>query len=175
MIPPAEIFSSRVRKMGISDSDYVVVYDRLGVFSSPRIWWTFQLFGHENIAILDGGLPKWLREKLPVTDQKYSPKDGVTFQQYAQIRIRGSIIDFLRKNSNLCRTTIQMQQKAKKAEEDDKDEAKGEEKDEKKDEEDAKKAEEDAKKDEPEKDEGKKTKEEGKKKNTEKKRKTFHY
>ena len=76
MIPPAEIFSSRVRKMGISDSDYVVVYDRLGVFSSPRIWWTFQLFGHENIAILDGGLPKWLKEKLPVTDQKYSPKNG---------------------------------------------------------------------------------------------------
>ena len=45
-------------------------------------------------------------EGLVSAAQKYSPKEGVNFQQYAQLRIRGSIIDFLRKNSNLCRTTI---------------------------------------------------------------------
>ena len=76
MLPPAEIFSSRVRKMGISDSDFIVVYDRLGFFSSPRIWWTFQVFGHTRIAILDGGLPKWLIEKLPVTHKKSKLKNG---------------------------------------------------------------------------------------------------
>ena len=49
-------------------------------------------------------------EGLVSAAQKYSPKEGVSFQQYAQLRIRGSIIDFLRKNSNLCRTTIKKKQ-----------------------------------------------------------------
>ena len=49
--------------------------------------------------------------------QKYSKKEGATFSSYAVIRIKGAIVDYLRKSSNLCRTTIQMQQKAKKAEE----------------------------------------------------------
>ena len=47
--------------------------------------------------------------------QKYTPKDGVNFQQYAQLRVRGSIIDFLRKNSNLCRTTIKKKQEFEKS------------------------------------------------------------
>ena len=49
-------------------------------------------------------------EGLVHAAQKYSPKEGVNFSQYAQLRIRGSIIDFLRKNSNLCRTTIKKKQ-----------------------------------------------------------------
>ena len=53
-------------------------------------------------------------EGLVAAAQKYSPKDGVTFQQYAQLRIRGSIIDYLRKNSNLCRTTIKKKQEFEK-------------------------------------------------------------
>ncbi len=54
---------------------------------------------------------------LVTAAQKYSPKEGATFISYAVLRIRGAIVDHLRKSSNLCRTTIQMQQKAKKAEE----------------------------------------------------------
>ena len=53
-------------------------------------------------------------EGLVSAAQKYSPKEGVNFQQYAQLRIRGSIIDFLRKNSNLCRTTIKKKQEFEK-------------------------------------------------------------
>ena len=53
-------------------------------------------------------------EGLVAAAQKYSPKEGVNFQQYAQLRIRGSIIDFLRKNSNLCRTTIKKKQEFEK-------------------------------------------------------------
>ena len=53
---------------------------------------------------------------LVTAAQKYSPKEGATFASYAVLRIRGAIVDHLRKSSNLCRTTIQMQQKAKKAE-----------------------------------------------------------
>ncbi len=54
---------------------------------------------------------------LVTAAQKYSPKEGATFLSYAVLRIRGAIVDHLRKSSNLCRTTIQMQQKAKKVEE----------------------------------------------------------
>ena len=47
---------------------------------------------------------------LVTAAQNYAPKDGVNFSSYASIRIRGEIVDYLRRNSNLCRTTIQMQQ-----------------------------------------------------------------
>ncbi|MFL2661364.1 MAG: sigma-70 family RNA polymerase sigma factor [Alphaproteobacteria bacterium] len=53
-------------------------------------------------------------EGLVHAAQKYTPKEGVNFSQYAQLRIRGSIIDFLRKNSNLCRTTIKKKQEFEK-------------------------------------------------------------
>lgn len=62
MLPSVEKFVSRVRAMGISDGDAVVVYDTLGVFSAPRVWWTFKTFGMDNVAVLDGGMPKWMAE-----------------------------------------------------------------------------------------------------------------
>jgi thiosulfate/3-mercaptopyruvate sulfurtransferase len=68
MLPPPEKFSSRVRKLGLGDGVRVVVYDQRGIFSAPRVWWTFRYFGHEDVAVLDGGLPKWLAEGRPVED-----------------------------------------------------------------------------------------------------------
>ncbi len=62
MLPAPEKFSSRVRKLGLGDGVKVVVYDARGVFSAPRVWWMFRVFGHEDVAVLDGGLPKWLAE-----------------------------------------------------------------------------------------------------------------
>jgi thiosulfate/3-mercaptopyruvate sulfurtransferase len=62
MLPSPQKFSSRVRKLGLGDGLRFVVYDQKGVWSSPRVWWTFRYFGHEDIAILDGGLPKWMDE-----------------------------------------------------------------------------------------------------------------
>ena len=69
-----------------------------------KIAW--QVFGRVQKVVEVEDLIQQGMEGLVFAAQKYSPKDGVTFQQYAQLRIRGSIIDFLRKNSNLCRTTI---------------------------------------------------------------------
>jgi len=68
MVPPPEKFSSRVRKLGLGDGVRIVVYDQRGLMSAPRVWWTFRYFGHEDVAVLDGGLPKWLREGRPVED-----------------------------------------------------------------------------------------------------------
>jgi thiosulfate/3-mercaptopyruvate sulfurtransferase len=67
MAPPVEKFVSRMRAMGVGDGHQVVVYDQTGVFSAPRVWWTFRLMGKPDVAVLDGGLPKWRAEGRPVT------------------------------------------------------------------------------------------------------------
>ncbi len=62
MLPSPQKFSSRVRKLGLGDGLRFVIYDQKGVWSAPRVWWTFRHFGHEDVAVLDGGLPKWMDE-----------------------------------------------------------------------------------------------------------------
>jgi thiosulfate/3-mercaptopyruvate sulfurtransferase len=68
MAPPVEKFMSRLRAMGVGDGHQVVVYDSPGIFSAPRVWWMFKLMGQENIAVLDGGLPKWIAEGREIED-----------------------------------------------------------------------------------------------------------
>lgn len=68
MAPPPEKFVARMRAMGIGDGHRVVVYDTAGLFSAARVWWLFRLFGKQDVAVLDGGLPKWLAEGRPVED-----------------------------------------------------------------------------------------------------------
>ncbi len=66
--PPAEKFISRLRAMGVGDGHQVVVYDGLGIFSAARVWWTFRLMGKTDVAVLDGGFPKWQAEGREVED-----------------------------------------------------------------------------------------------------------
>ena len=68
MAPPLEKFMSRLRHMGIGDGHQVVVYDGAGLFSAARVWWLFRLMGKLDIAVLDGGFPKWQAEGRPVED-----------------------------------------------------------------------------------------------------------
>lgn len=68
MLPAPEKFSSKVRKLGLGDGVRIVAYDQRGLFSAARIWWTFRYFGHNDVAVLDGGLPKWLAEGRRVED-----------------------------------------------------------------------------------------------------------
>ncbi len=68
MAPPVEKFMSRMRAMGVGDGHQVVVYDSTGIFSAPRVWWTFRLMGKLDIAVLDGGLPKWRADGHEVED-----------------------------------------------------------------------------------------------------------
>lgn len=60
MLPSSEQFSLEVSKLGISNDTHVVIYDSLGMFSAPRGWWMFKAMGHNNVAVLDGGLPAWI-------------------------------------------------------------------------------------------------------------------
>ena len=62
MAPTPEKFVARLRAMGVGDGHQVVVYDGSGVFSAARVWWTFRLMGKTDIAVLDGGYPKWRAE-----------------------------------------------------------------------------------------------------------------
>jgi thiosulfate/3-mercaptopyruvate sulfurtransferase len=66
MLPSAEEFASAVGALGIGIGDRIVVYDVRGVVSAARVWWTFRAFGHDAIAVLDGGLRKWRAEGRPV-------------------------------------------------------------------------------------------------------------
>lgn len=68
MAPRPEKFASRMRAMGVGDGHQVVVYDQTGIFSAPRVWWTFRLMGHQDVAVLDGGLPAWRAAGGAVTD-----------------------------------------------------------------------------------------------------------
>mmetsp|Transcript_27141 Transcript_27141/g.64094 ORF Transcript_27141/g.64094 Transcript_27141/m.64094 type:complete len:360 (+) Transcript_27141:69-1148(+) len=66
MMPSPELFSQCVGKLGISNSHHVIVYDGLGVWSSPRGWYMFKAMGHHQVSILDGGFPAWEKLGLPI-------------------------------------------------------------------------------------------------------------
>lgn len=68
MVPPVEKFMSRMRALGVGDGHQIVVYDGAGLMSAARVWWLFRLMGHTNIAVLDGGFPKWQAEGREVED-----------------------------------------------------------------------------------------------------------
>ncbi len=62
MIPSADRFAEKMAERGIGNDDRVIVYDSNGLSSAGRAWWLLRLFGHDNVALLDGGLPKWKAE-----------------------------------------------------------------------------------------------------------------
>ncbi|MDC7789795.1 3-mercaptopyruvate sulfurtransferase [Rhodoplanes sp. TEM] len=66
MLPTADEFAAAVGAMGIAETDTIVVYDGLGLFSAPRVWWTFRLFGARTVYVLEGGFPRWTAEGRPV-------------------------------------------------------------------------------------------------------------
>lgn len=68
MLPSAEAFEAYAADLGLSNNSVVVVYDTPGLMSAGRVWWTLRTFGHDKVAVLDGGLRKWLAEGHPVTD-----------------------------------------------------------------------------------------------------------
>ncbi len=74
MLPSAEAFASAMRTLGIGDGMKIVVYDGAGLFSAPRVWWTFRVFGARDVAVLDGGFPKWKAEGRPVEEGPPRPR-----------------------------------------------------------------------------------------------------
>jgi len=73
MIPSPDVFASKIGALGIGDDDRVVVYDSVGLSSAGRAWWMLRMFGHPDVALLDGGLPKWRAEGRPLGAAVSSP------------------------------------------------------------------------------------------------------
>ncbi|QRN93461.1 3-mercaptopyruvate sulfurtransferase [Archangium violaceum] len=66
MLPSPARFAACVQALGLGDGSRIVVYDAKGVHSAARVWWTFRVMGHENVVVLDGGLPRWIAEGRPI-------------------------------------------------------------------------------------------------------------
>lgn len=75
MAPPPEKFISRMRAMGVGDGHQVVVYDGAGLFSAARVWWLLRLMGKTDVAVLDGGFPKWKAEGREIEDMAPMVRD----------------------------------------------------------------------------------------------------
>ncbi len=94
MLPPAEQFARDVGALGIGDGDMVVVYDSMGIFSAPRVWWMLKAFGHDKVAVLDGGLPAWKAaggklEKGPANPKaaKFTPRlDKAIVRDFGEVK-----------------------------------------------------------------------------------------
>jgi thiosulfate/3-mercaptopyruvate sulfurtransferase len=77
MLPEAAAFARAMSALGLHDGDDIVVYDGSGTnISAARAWWTFRVFGHPRVAVLDGGLPKWRREGRPLEPGVVSQPPG---------------------------------------------------------------------------------------------------
>jgi thiosulfate/3-mercaptopyruvate sulfurtransferase len=79
MLPSPEAFAAEVGAMGIGDGMTLVVYDGAGLFSAPRVWWTFRTFGAPDVRILEGGFPAWKTEGRPVETGEPRPREPRTF------------------------------------------------------------------------------------------------
>ena len=75
MLPSPETFARRVGQLGLGDGDRIVVYDGGGWTAAPRVWWMFRVFGHDEVAVLDGGLAKWRAEGRPTDDLRVTPPE----------------------------------------------------------------------------------------------------
>lgn len=73
----ANVFEKKARELGINYDSCIIVYDDIGIYSSPRVWWMFQLMGFKNIAVLDGGFPIWKAKNHPIEKpEKHQNKKG---------------------------------------------------------------------------------------------------
>ncbi len=90
MIPTPGRFAKMVGALGVSNATRVVFYDQHGLRSSARGWWMMRLFGHENAAVLDGGLPKWIREGRKVeTGDAPAPAPATFIPDFRAERVKG--------------------------------------------------------------------------------------
>ena len=75
-IPSEAQFQASARELGVNKDSIIVVYDSLGIYSSPRVWWLFKTFGFENVFVLNGGLPEWKKQNLE-TVSEYSKTNSL--------------------------------------------------------------------------------------------------
>jgi thiosulfate/3-mercaptopyruvate sulfurtransferase len=100
--PP--LFARAMEQLGIGNDAFVVFYDGAGIYSSPRALWMLRMMGHDHVAVLDGGLPKWRREARPVTDAPPQRRQARFTPHYRPELVR----DFKAMQANLATKREQM-------------------------------------------------------------------
>jgi thiosulfate/3-mercaptopyruvate sulfurtransferase len=93
MLPSAEDFASAAGKLGIGNDTTVVIYDGTGLGGSPRVWWTFRVFGHDKVRILDGGLPTWKAGGRPMESGPAKARAPKTFKAQLNRAMVASVDD----------------------------------------------------------------------------------
>jgi thiosulfate/3-mercaptopyruvate sulfurtransferase len=89
MLPSVDKFTRDMVAVGLGAGKTVIVYDSIGLFSAPRLWWMLETFGHQDVSVLDGGLPKWRREGHPVESGKAAPvRDWHVNPKFDATRVR---------------------------------------------------------------------------------------
>ena len=105
MLPPPAEFAAAMGALGLSDADTLVVYDGSGTnLSAPRAWWTFRVFGHDRVAVLDGGLGKWRAEGRPLESGEAVLPPASFSARLDRARIRD--IDAMRENLTTRREQV---------------------------------------------------------------------
>lgn len=95
MAPTAARFEHLIGALGVGNDDRVVFYDQKGIFSAARGWWLMRLFGHEQAAVLDGGLPRWQREGRPVVSGEDAVPQSASFRASYHARYLRGLGDVL--------------------------------------------------------------------------------
>jgi thiosulfate/3-mercaptopyruvate sulfurtransferase len=102
-IASPERYAALMSKLGIGDDTFVVAYDDASGMFAARMWWTLNYYGHENVAVLDGGWQKWLAENLPVTDvvpqfdpATFTPRpNSAIYRTAADVQARGDNVQLM--------------------------------------------------------------------------------
>src|SRR6185436_15262565 len=84
MMPGAEYFTDEMQKLGVNNDSAIVVYDKVGIYSSPRAWWMFRAMGHNQVAVLDGGLPAWSQGGYETVPTLATPRERGDFASKPQ-------------------------------------------------------------------------------------------
>lgn len=84
MMPPPAVCTEEVQKLGINKNSAIVAYDQVGLYSSPRAWYMFRAMGHEQIAVLDGGLPAWIQAGYETVPTLSTPGEHGDFRSQPQ-------------------------------------------------------------------------------------------
>lgn len=90
MMPSPDFFTDEMQKLGVNSESAIVVYDKVGIYSSPRAWWMFRALGHSQVAVLDGGLPTWIQAGYETVPILATPKGRGNFASTPQ---GGLIVD----------------------------------------------------------------------------------
>lgn len=106
MFPSLAKFQKECQNLGINSNSKIVVYDKFGMYSSARVWWMFKILGHDNVAVLDGGLPEWIEQNKEVV--QYLKTSNVLGDFTIQNTSLDSIVNFEQVVSNIRNENCQV-------------------------------------------------------------------